>query len=571
MIPTCPALIRPAVSAALLLCLAACATVGEDPVPADLVLVADSIYTGLEQPRTVGAVAVRDGRIVATGSAEDMAGYRGDATRWLELTGATVLPGLTDAHRHLAGVGERALKLNLQGIDRRSAFLERVGQVAADTPPGEWIIGRGWIETHWQPPEFPTRAELDRVAPDHPVFLVRADGHAAVANSAALAAAGVDAGTADPAGGRISRDETGRPDGMLIDAAMALVDEVVPEDDTPLGELLRAGADESVRRGWTQAHVAGNRINAVRELQTLYQAGALDLRVYNAIDAPSADADLLVSNGPILDEAGGRLTVRAIKVYADGALGSRGAALLAPYADADTEGLLMIEEAELLELYTRALRAGIQVWTHAIGDRANRVVLDLYERVFERVPPAERAVAEPRWRIEHAQIIHPDDLPRFESLGVIPSMQPSHAIGDLHFAPRRLGMARLDRAYPWKRLLETGAIIPAGSDAPVEAGDPFIEFYAAVTRRDLDGYAGDGWHTEQAVSRDQALKMLTLWPAYAAFQETERGTVEAGKVADFTVIDRDIMTIETGRIPETEVVMTLIDGEIVYRNEVVAD
>lgn len=554
--------------AALVLALVSgCGDSAPERPPADLVIESGSIYTAIDEEPNVGAVAIRDGRIVATGTTESMKRYRGEDTEWLDLTGYTVLPGLTDAHMHLAGVGERELKLNLQGIERREVFLRRIRREAESAAPGEWIVGRGWIETHWQPPEFPTREELDRVAPDNPVYLVRADGHAAAVNSAALKAAGVDADTTDPDGGRIDRDENGRPDGMLIDKAMTLVKDVIPADDTPLRKALLAGAVESVRKGWTQVQVAGNRFDAVRELRDLYQSGTIRLRIYNAIDAPSTDADVLLEQGPVKSAVDGRLAVRAIKVYADGALGSRGAALLEPYADADTRGLLMADEDELLALYTRALRAGIQVQTHAIGDRANRVVLDLYERAFNLVPWEERAIKEPRWRIEHAQIIHPDDLPRFEELGVIPSMQPSHAIGDLHFAPSRLGMERLDRAYPWKSLLETGAIIPAGSDAPVEEGNPFVEFYAAVERKDLKGESGEGWHPEEAVSRTQALKMLTIWPAYAAFQENERGTIEPGKLADFTVVDRDIMQVEASRIPDTRVVMTIIGGEIVYRNE----
>ena len=263
---------------------------------------------------------------------------------------------------------------------------------------------------------------------------------------------------------------------------------------------------------------------------------------------------------------GGRFTQRTIKFYADGALGSRGAALLEKYSDADTSGFLTNKEETLLPLFEKALRTGIQVQTHAIGDRANRFVLDLYEKAFKNVPPNEWKQRDVRWRIEHAQIISPPDIPRFAKLGVIPSMQPSHAISDLFFAPKRLGMERLAGAYAWQSLLKTGAIIPGGSDAPVERGEPMIEFYAAVARKSQDGFTGEGWHPEQAVSREQALKMFTAWPAYAAFEEKDKGSIESGKLADLTVLSADIMKIPEAEILKTRCLMTVIGGEIAYES-----
>ena len=288
-------------------------------------------------------------------------------------------------------------------------------------------------------------------------------------------------------------------------------------------------------------------------------------RLYDAVGGPGADADQLIEKGPSGIQCSDRLVVRSIKLYIDGALGSRGAALLAPYSDSPaSSGLLVNSEDELYRLLIGALRKGIQVETHAIGDRGNRLMLDLYERAFAAVPVPHRAVAEPRWRIEHAQVLHPDDIPRFAKLGVIASMQPSHAISDLYFAPSRLGPERVAGAYAWRSVLDAGAIIAAGSDAPVERGEPMIEFYAAVERRSLDGFADTNWHREQRVTRAEALKMLTLSPAYAAFQEKERGSIEVGKLADLTVLSADIMQIPAPEILKTSVVMTIIGGEIAY-------
>jgi predicted amidohydrolase YtcJ len=260
-----------------------------------------------------------------------------------------------------------------------------------------------------------------------------------------------------------------------------------------------------------------------------------------------------------------RLTIRHIKITIDGALGSKGAALLEPYADHNTSGFLTQKEEVLLPLFVEALKKGIQIETHAIGDRANRVTLDLYEKAMNTVPPAQRRVRDPRWRIEHAQIVNPVDIPRFKKLGVIPSMQPSHAIGDLHFAPSRLGLKRLEGAYAWQSFIKSGSIIAGGSDAPVERGEPMIEFYAAVTRKDQRGFSGEGWHPEQAVSREQALRMFTIWAAYAAFEEKLKGSIEVGKLADLTVLSADIMKIPAPEILKTRCVMTVIGGEIAHR------
>jgi predicted amidohydrolase YtcJ len=353
---------------------------------------------------------------------------------------------------------------------------------------------------------------------------------------------------------------------MLIDRAVDLVTGLIPpRSEAEQRRALEAGAQRSVRVGWTQLQIAGNSLAEVEQLCQLYANGRIKLRIYDAVGGPGPDAEELIRRGPSGIQCSDRFVVRSIKLYVDGALGSRGAALLEPYSDSPaSSGLLVNREDELYPLLIGALRKGIQIETHAIGDRGNRLMLDLYQRAFAAVPPGHRAIADPRWRIEHAQVLHPDDIPRFAKLGVIASMQPSHAISDLYFAPSRLGPERVAGAYAWRSVLDAGAIIAGGSDAPVERGEPMIEFYAAIERRALDGFATDDWHREQRVSRAEALKMLTLWPAYAAFQEKERGSIEVGKLADFTVLSADIMQIAAPEILKARVVMTIIGGEVAH-------
>ncbi|MCS7078903.1 MAG: amidohydrolase [Chloracidobacterium sp.] len=539
--------------------------VGRTP-PADALFFNGVIYTLDERQPQAEAVAVRRGRIVFVGTKSEAMAYRGARTRLIDLGGAVMYPGFTDAHCHLFGIGERELTLNLEGTTTREAFLAAVKAQVARTPKGEWVVGRGWIETFWTPPTFPTAAELDAIAPEHPVYLTRADGHASVVNSRALALAGVNEKTPNPPGGDILRDRaTGKPTGMLIDAAQSLVGRLLPKlSPEDYERAAVAGAQRELSLGWCTIHNAGSSLLETAILRRLCREGKIKLRIYNAAANRPAEVAALFRSGPIIGEANGRFTMRAIKAYMDGALGSRGAALLAPYNDAETSGLFLTQPDDLRALCRRALRAGIQIETHAIGDRANRQVLDIYEQVFREIPAAQRRVRDPRWRIEHAQVLHPDDIPRFAKLGVIASMQPSHAISDLHFAPRRLGLERLAGAYAWRSLLDTGAVIAGGSDAPVERGEPLIEFYAAVARKDLTGFSGEGWHPEQAVGRLEALKMLTLWPAYAAFEEREAGSITVGKRADFTVLSADLFTVPEADILKARCVMTIVGGEVVF-------
>jgi hypothetical protein len=540
---------------------------GQKPEPADLVLKNGNIYTVNESQPKVEAVAVKYGRIVFAGSTADAKQHEGKGTRSIDLKGRTVVPGLVDSHYHFSGVGFREMNLNLEGTTSLEDFLAKVKVRVDKAKPGEWVTGRGWIETFWKPQAFPTRWDLDKIAPNNPVYLTRADGHGAVANSAAFKIAGIDKNTENPFGGEIMKDkQSGEPDGMLLDRAQGLVTRhIPPSTKADLEQALILADKRSTSLGWTQIHDAGVSWDQIELMKRLLGERKLKIRLYEAIRGPGADAQRLLREGPQVGLYDGRLTVRTIKVSIDGALGSKGAALLEPYADHDTAGFLTQKEDQVMPMLKEALRKTIQVEVHAIGDRANRTILDWFERAFNEVPRLERMDrSDPRWRVEHAQIVHPDDIPRFAKLKIIPSMQPSHAIGDLHFAPSRLGVKRLDGAYAWKTFIKQGNVIAGGSDAPVERGEPMIEFYAAVARKDQKGFAGEGWHPEQAVTREEALKMFTTWAAFAAFEEKNRGSIEVGKYADLTVLSADIMKIPEMEILKTRCVMTVINGEVVF-------
>ena len=534
--------------------------------PADIVFTNGNIYTVSDKQPHAEAVAVKGDRIVFVGSNSAAKKFEGPNTRIIDLHGATTVPGMTDAHQHLEGVGFREMTLNLEGITNLQDFLSKVKARVDQARPGEWVTGRGWIETFWTPPIFPTRWDLDKVAPNNPVILGRSDGHGSVANSAALKIAGITKDTPSPFGGEISKDKNGEPNGMLLDAAQGLVRRHVPPTSPADDErAVVLGVQRDISLGWTQVQNPGGSYEDIDIYRKLYSEGKIKLRIYKVLSAPGRQADRLLKEGPIIGAYGNRLTVRSLKFYADGSLGSRSAALLAPYSDApDTSGFLTVKEENLLPVLEEALRKGIQCETHAIGDKGNRFILDEYEKALKAVPPNQRKIADPRWRVEHSQIVNPADIPRFKQLGIIPSMQASHAIGDLHFAPARLGIKRLEGAYAWNSFVKSGVVVPGGSDAPVERGEPMIEFYAAVARKDIKGFSGEGWHPEEALSREQALKMLTIWPAYAAFEENLRGTIEVGKLADFTVLSADIMKIPEMDILKTHCVMTVIGGEIVF-------
>ncbi len=539
---------------------------GPQQEPADLVFTNGKVYTANDKQARADAVAIKGNKIVFVGNNGGARKFTGPNTRVIDLRGATVLPGLTDAHMHLSGVGEREMTLNLEGTKSLEEFLARVKTRVDQARAGQWVTGRGWIETFWKPPVFPTRQDLDGIAPNNPVVLQRADGHASIANSAALRLAGITRDTRPPSGGAINKDASGEPTGMLIDRAQGLVGRLVPPDtDAEQDEQIIKGVQREVELGWTQIQDAHGTWADVERMRRLYKDGKIKIRIYKNITGPGADANRLIEQGPVLGEFAGKLTVRNIKVVMDGALGSRGAALLAPYTDDPrTSGLITTDTVALQPMLIAALKNGIQVSTHAIGDRGNRLMLDFYERAMKAVPPDQRKIAEPRWRDEHSQIVNPDDIPRFKALGIIASMQPSHAIGDLYFAPSRLGMDRLKGAYAWETFIKLGVPVPGGSDAPVERGEPMIEFYAAVARKDLSGHSGEGWHPEEKVTRGQALKMFTIWPAFAAFEEAQRGSIEVGKLADLTILSQDIMSVPEAEILKTKTLYTVINGEITY-------
>jgi predicted amidohydrolase YtcJ len=534
----------------------------------DLIFVNGNVYTVNERQPQAEAIAVKKDRIAFVGSNEDARKLASDKTRVVDLRCHTVVPGLTDSHCHIFGIGEREMNLNLEGTNSREDFLEKVKGRVAQTERGQWIIGRGWIETFWKPPQFPSHTDLDKIAPDNPVFLTRADGHAAISNSAALNIAKIHKHTPNPFGGEILKDKTtGEPTGMLLDNAMDLVAKNIPKPtEAEREKAFLLGIEREIKLGWCEIQNAGSHADDIKIIRKCFDEGKVKLRFINAVYGPGEDAQQFLRERSTVSAYDHHFTQRTIKVIFDGALGSRGAALLKPYSDApNTSGYLTEKEEDLRPMFKDALRRGIQVETHAIGDRANRVILDLYEQAFKAVPPEQRKIREPRWRVEHAQILDPGDLPRFAKLGVIPSMQPSHAISDLFFAPARLGMERLAGAYAWQSLIKSGCIIPGGSDAPVERGEPMIEFYAAVARKSVKGFSGEGWHPEQAVSREQALKMFTLWPAYVAFEENDKGSIEVGKLADFTVLSADIMKLPESEILNTRAEMTVIGGEILYQ------
>ncbi|KCZ98750.1 putative lipoprotein [Hyphomonas polymorpha PS728] len=514
-----------------------------------------TIYTGLADPATVEAVIVGpDGRIIGTAPplSQD---WSEDEVEIIDLAGAVMFPGFTDAHAHLQGIGERELILNLEGTASIDELVTRTEAELQGLAPGAILFGRGWIETGWPEGRMPSAADLDAVSPENPVILVRSDGHALVANTAALKAAGIYDMAADPPGGRTERDENFKATGIVIDNAMmpvlALIENPTYDD---MSKALEVGAQTYARRGWTGIHNMSAATDHARLLKALDDEGRLPLRVYNAFDERGFD----IAKRREFETA--RITNRAVKLYMDGALGSRGALLIAPYADQpETSGLALLEPEQLHNLMMDAQKEGVQLTIHAIGDLANRRILEKFEELSYG--------ADLRWRIEHTQMLHPDDIDRVARSGLIASMQPSHAIGDLHFAPARVGIDRLRGAYAWASLLKAGAMIAGGSDAPVEVGSPTIEFYAAVARKDLAGFSGEGWHPEEALTRQQALALFTTGPAYAAFQENDLGTIEAGKIADFTVFDADLMTIPEQQILKARPVMTVVGGEVVWQAE----
>lgn len=531
------------------------------PQPADLIVTNAKIYTVDDSHPFVEALAVRGGRVEFVGSAREAMLLRGASTRVVDGRGQTIIPGMVDAHAHLFELGTFLHNLDLTDTRSYETIVARVADRVKSTPAGRWIVGRGWDQNKWGDTRFPTHDALTRISPSNPVVLERVDGHAILANAAAMRAAGVTNATPSPAGGRIERGLNGEPTGVFVDNAMALVDRVIPalSHDEMKSAALDAIA-ESNKYGLVGVHDPGEPQDVLELFEELAKAGTFNLRVYAMISDDSAAIEHYFKRGPQSALYDGHLWIRSIKLYADGALGSRGAALLDPYTDdAKNSGLLKSTPEHLRDVSTRALQHGFQVGTHAIGDRGNRVALDAYEAALKAVPTVDH-----RFRIEHVQVLDHADVPRFAQLGVIPSMQAVHQTSDMYWAATRLGYARTFGAYAWRSLLNTGVIIPNGSDFPVERVNPLYSFHSAVSRQDDSNWPPGGWFPEQMMTREEALKSMTIWPAFAGFQEQLTGSLTPGKYADFVILDRDIMTIPASEILGTHVVATYIGGRPVY-------
>ncbi|SHK72433.1 amidohydrolase [Rhodothermus profundi] len=529
---------------------------------ADYVLINGRLYTVDPAQPVAEAMAVRGDRILMVGTTAQLTDVYPDAPH-IDLEGRVVVPGFIDAHAHLMGLGLNRMRADLTGTRSVQEILERLETFAQQLPRDAWLLGRGWDQNDWPVKEFPTRQMLDAVFPERPVWLVRIDGHAAWANTAAIRRAYpalLTEAVPDPEGGHIVRDAEGRPTGVFIDAAMDLIARhIPPPSEAELDEALRRAVAEANRFGLTGVHDAGTSLATIRRYQQAVDAGTLTLRLYVMVDGLGEAFQHFCAQGPLLNY-GGRLTVRSVKLYIDGALGSRGAALLADYSDdPGNRGLLRYEPEAFAQMVARAMQCGFQVNTHAIGDRGVRVVLDVYEKALQTLG---RTVG--RHRVEHAQVIAPEDFARFAQLNIIASMQPTHATSDMYWAEDRLGPERVQGAYAWRTLLQHGVRLAFGSDFPVESVNPLLGFYAAITRQDADGWPEGGWYPEQRLTREEALRAFTLDAAYAAFQEHELGSLTPGKYADFVVLSHDIMTVPPAQILQTRVLATFLGGQCVY-------
>ncbi|MCP2597893.1 amidohydrolase, partial [Candidatus Aminicenantes bacterium AC-335-L06] len=488
----------------------------------------------------------------------------GVQTKVIDLTGKTVVPGFIDAHIHFLGLGNTKRILNLVGTTSKEEIVKLVKNRILKEGEGKWILGRGWDQNDWPIKEFPTRWDLDSVSPKNPVVLRRIDGHALWVNSLVLKKAGITKQTPDPKGGKILRDpETGKPTGVLIDEAMSLVKKIMPSPTyEEKKEMAILASKECSSLGLTTVHDAGVDLETIKIYKELINENKLTVRLYVMLGWPGDAIDEYFKKGPEIGYGNNFLTVRSIKMFSDGALGSRGAALFEPYNDDPTNtGLITFDPDEALEVMKKALKKGFQVCVHAIGDRANRLTLDLFEKAFKTVSQTKNH----RFRIEHAQVLTEEDIPRFAKLNVIPSMQPTHATSDMYWAVDRLGSERAKYAYAWKSLINTGVRIAGGSDAPVENANPLWGIYAACTRQDHKGWPKGGWYPEQRVTRYEALKMFTIDAAYAGFEEKIKGSIEEGKLADIVILSKNLLSIPAKEILNTHVEMTIVGGKIVYQ------
>lgn len=546
----------------------------EKPEVADLVFKGGRVYTMSDAEPVVEAVAVKGGRIIFAGTEERCKEFVDEKTKFIDLKGKVMTPGFIEGHGHLMGVGYNEMELDLMAVKSYEELVADVKDAAAKAKPGEWIVGRGWHQDKWeQLPQtmvkgFQTHHLLSSVSPENPVFLRHASGHAALANAKAMEIAGIGQLSrerlqeAESEGGEIIRDELGNPTGIFTERAMAIVSRHIPSN-TPSSDAraLELALQSCYRNGITGFHDAGASQRSIDLFQEFKKSGKLKLRLYVMLGGPGL-ARKWFSKGPETDPEH-LLTIRAVKLSCDGALGSRGAWLLEPYQDRPGYyGMATMPMDTVLSIARSALKHGFQVCSHAIGDRANKEVLDRYEMALKENPEKS---GDHRFRIEHAQHLDPADIPRFARLGVIPAMQAIHMSSDRPWAIERLGKKRIEEgAYMWQSLLKTGARIVNGTDAPVEPLNPIPSFYAAVSRKTLKGEPEGGFEPSEKMTREQALRSYTLDAAYGAFQEKALGSIEAGKYADFTIFSQDIMDVEESRLLDTEVVMTIVNGEIVF-------
>jgi predicted amidohydrolase YtcJ len=503
------------------------------------------------------------GRIIAVGSAA-LAAAKAPTARHIDLQGKTVLPGLIDAHGHVFGLGEQLTQLNLTGSASLADALAAIRAYGAAQPQLAWLRGRGWNQEIWKLGRFPTAAELDAAVADRPVWLERVDGHASWANTRALRLAGITKDTPDPAGGKIVRDANGEATGLFIDAAQDLVLKVMPRMSASEARVvLERALSEIAAMGLTSVHDAG--VNAAQD--ALYRqyadAGKLSVRVYGMIGDTGVDFDQLSKSGPLKSYADGMYALRSVKLYSDGALGSRGAALLAPYSDEPkSHGLLFKSNADIHAMMAKAVKRGYQVNVHAIGDAGNRQILDGYQKLV-----GHSAARRLRHRMEHAQVVELADIARFKAIGIVPSMQPTHATSDMNMAEQRVGPRRIQGAYAWRSFLKQGSRIACGSDFPVESPNPFFGIHAAVTRQDAAGLPVNGWYPDQAMTLLEALRCFTLDAAYAGHQEQDLGSLEKGKRADFIVIDQDLFAMPAKDIHRVVVRQTWVAGRQVFEKK----
>ena len=514
--------------------------------------------TGMRQFSTL--IFADDGKVIATGNAELLEKY--ENARRINGAGRTLLPGLIDAHAHVSSLGLLKSNLNLAGIPSVAAAVAEISRYAKANPHARWILGRGWNQVIWPLKKFPTASHIDAVVSDRPVWLRRIDGHAGWANSTALAQAGIDDDTTDPIGGKIVRDDNGHATGVLVDKAMGLMTAQLPEPDKDeIRAAIHSAVDALLAEGMTGVHDAGIDLMTAEVYLSMADDKELDMRIYAMLSGAGSVLDAV--GKPIRAYGGDRLEIAAVKLYADGALGSRGAAMLEPYSDdAENRGLPYWTQEELDAFVAKANNLGFQVGIHAIGDLGNRMALDAFEKAQDGGPSSIRN------RIEHAQIIALDDIPRFSKLGVIASIQATHATSDKNMAEDRVGTERILGGYAWRRLLDSGAVLANGSDFPVELSNPFHGLYASVTRQARDGEPEGGWYPDQALTRAEALHSFTLAAAFAAHQEDRMGSLEAGKWADFIIIDRDYFAIPASEIDDIKVLQTWVGGKQVYeRND----